>query len=247
MKTVAAVAKMPSLDHLSSKDYQRVYEPSDDTFLLCDCLSADAAELRRREPAVCVEVGSGSGCVIAHLASLLPASALLAGDVNRDAALTTRATAAANGHRGRVDALRMDLLTALRPKSVDVLVFNPPYVPTSNEELAEALESRGIAASWAGGSRGRLVLDRMLPQMVDDKLSSKGLFYLLGVAENDVAEIAQTLTEGCGLEATLIGERRAQNERLWVWRFARPWIGGGGESMVASTANDESCATVSCH
>ena len=73
------------------------------------------------------------------------------------------------------------------------------------------------------------------------------VFYLLGVRENRPDELAAQVEAQHGMRAELIAERRAQNERLWVWRFARPWIGGGGESMVASTANDESCATVSCH
>lgn len=219
MKTVPPV-KMPSLEHFSTKDYDRVYEPSDDTFLLCDALSADLDELRRHRPAMCVEVGSGSGCVTAHLASLLPESALLAIDINSDATLASRATARANGVAHRVGVLRMDLLSALRPASVDVLVFNPPYVPTSEEELTEALASHDISAAWAGGTRGRRVLDVLLPR-VGAALSSHGAFYLLGVAENDADEISTILRESAGFEGELIAERRAQNERLWVMRYTR--------------------------
>jgi len=72
IKAVPAVREMPSLAHLGGRDYERVYEPSDDTYLLCDALTADVDELRRRHPALGVEVGSGSGCVSAHLATLLP-------------------------------------------------------------------------------------------------------------------------------------------------------------------------------
>ena len=226
MKTVAPVKEMPTLAHLCRGDYERIYEPSDDTFLLCDALTADEAELRRRQPALCVEVGSGSGCVSAHLAALLPAAALLGCDVNRDAALATRATARANGCAPRLAAVHMDLLTALRPGSVDVLVFNPPYVPTSEEELAEAVAARDISAAWAGGTRGRRVLDRLLP-VLGDALAPGGVFYLLGVAENEPHEIARVLREQCGLEEHLVAERRAQNERLFVRRFARPLEGAG--------------------
>ena len=41
-------------------------------------------------------------------------------------------------------------------------------------------------------------------------LSPRGLFYLLGVAENDRDEIAALLKEQAGLECELIAERRAQ-------------------------------------
>ena len=148
---------MPSLDHLGTADYQHVYEPSDDTFLLCDALSADVAVLRGRRPTLCVELGSGSGAVITHLGTVLPvhSTALLATDVNPAAAVASRATGAANAQR--VEVGLMDLLSAVRPGTVDVLVFNPPYVPTSSEELVEAEGSRDISASWAGGVRGREV------------------------------------------------------------------------------------------
>ena len=73
MKSVPNVP-LPDLSHLRSTDYEAVYEPSDDTFLLIDALSADVALLRERRPSICVEIGSGSGAVLAHVGSLLPPS-----------------------------------------------------------------------------------------------------------------------------------------------------------------------------
>ncbi len=48
--------------------------------------------------------------------------------------------------------------------------------------------STGIEAAWAGGKRGREVTDRFLPA-VAQLLSSKGLFYLITIAENDPGKL----------------------------------------------------------
>ncbi|KAL1510423.1 hypothetical protein AB1Y20_006731 [Prymnesium parvum] len=215
-----AAAPLPRLDHLPAAAFTRVYEPSDDTYLLADVLSAEAAELRRRRPALCVEIGAGSGALITHLGALLPphSAALLATDVSAAAAEAARATGRANAQP--VEVALADLLSALRPGQVDVLIFNPPYVPTSAAELREAEEARDLSAAWAGGPRGREVIDRLLPSL-GAALSPTGLFYLLGVAENEPTEIAEQLKALHGFEGQLMAQRRAQNERLWVWRFSR--------------------------
>ncbi|KAG6371668.1 hypothetical protein JVT61DRAFT_9383 [Boletus reticuloceps] len=47
-------------------------------------------------------------------------------------------------------------------RSVDIILFNPPYVPTDREESVHAQGSAGIAGSWAGGLDGMEVTNRFL-------------------------------------------------------------------------------------
>ena len=45
---------------------------------------------------------------------------------------------------------------------VDLLLFNPPYVPTITSEADDAQDARGIAGAWAGGQYGMDVTQRVL-------------------------------------------------------------------------------------
>ncbi|XP_031707815.1 methyltransferase N6AMT1 isoform X2 [Anarrhichthys ocellatus] len=205
----------PVYSHAGRGDFRDVYEPAEDSFLLIDALEKDAALLQQMSPCVCLEVGSGSGVVSAFLASLVGPSALyLCTDVNPAAAQCTAKTASCN--KASLQPVITSLAEGLLPRlsgEVDVLLFNPPYVVTPSEEVG----SSGIEAAWAGGKRGREVTDRFLP-VVAQLLSSKGLFYLVTIAENEPEEIIRFLGK-CGLRGETCMSTRAGNERLSVLRF----------------------------
>ncbi|KAJ2960603.1 hypothetical protein NQZ79_g4056 [Umbelopsis isabellina] len=152
----------PDLSHLSTSDYRNIYEPSEDTFLLLDALEADEKQLKELNPSVCLEIGSGSGCVTTFLGCLLKPNQpyLITTDINPKAAVATVMTGKKNGVS--IDTVQTSLVTNLLPRlrnAVDVLCFNPPYAVTPSEEIG----GQGIEASWAGGIDGREVIDTMLP------------------------------------------------------------------------------------
>ena len=160
----APTTKDPDQNHLTMSVLEHVYEPSEDTFLLMDALTADAERLRALQPAVSVEIGSGNGVPISKLALLLGrrSGAFFATDINPHAAATSARTFANNGILGEV--VLVDALDGFKSRfhgAVDVLLFNPPYVPTPTDEIGGA----GIEASWAGGVDGREVIDRILPML----------------------------------------------------------------------------------
>nr|XP_040028166.1 methyltransferase N6AMT1 isoform X1 [Gasterosteus aculeatus aculeatus] len=207
----------PVYSHAGRGDFRDVYEPAEDSFLLIDALEKDAELLQQMGPCVCLEVGSGSGVVSAFLASLVgPGALYLCTDVNPAAAQCTAKTASCND--APLQPVITSLVEGLLPRlsgTVDVLLFNPPYVVTPSEEVG----STGIEAAWAGGERGREVTDKFLPA-VPQLLSSNGLFYLVTIAENEPDEIIGFLGK-FGLRGETHMSTRAGNERLSVLRFHR--------------------------
>ncbi|XP_038622207.1 methyltransferase N6AMT1 isoform X2 [Tachyglossus aculeatus] len=209
-------APVPSYPAVGRGAFASVYEPDDDTYLLLDALHQ--AQLHRAGVEVCLEVGSGSGVVSAFLASVIgPRALYLCTDLNPQAAACTLETAARN--RVLVQPVVTDLVGGLLPRlrgAVDLLVFNPPYVPTPPQEVG----SPGIASAWAGGRDGRQVTDRLLPAAAE-LLSAGGLFFLVALRENGPEDILATM-EAAGLPGSVALSKQAGAESLCVLRFQRP-------------------------
>lgn len=205
--------------------YELVYEPREDSFLFLDALELDVEHLRTVvQPVICVEVGPGSGIIMAFVSALLATLPMvfLGSDINSSAPRIAQQTFKQNGgllRPHRMDCIRSDLLSGFGNRldgKVDLLLFNPPYVPSDDEELGHA----DIRAAWAGGKDGMQVTDRFLKD-ISRLLSPNGCCYVVFVAENDPLAVARMLAEKYHLMPKQIAKRQAKNERLSVWRFTR--------------------------
>ncbi|CAJ0581876.1 unnamed protein product, partial [Mesorhabditis spiculigera] len=197
---------------LSIEQRESVYEPAEDTFLLLDALEKDIKKIRELKATLVVEVGCGSGVVSTFVAQNLGRRAhYLATDLNRTAAQCARQTARLN--KVELDTVWTDLVSGLRLFNlVDVLLFNPPYVPTEEEA------STDIERTWAGGPSGRGTLDRLLPH-VPRLLSSRGVFYLVALHQNDIpALLAHNEKE---LKGEVVMQRRCGIEHLYILKFTK--------------------------
>ncbi|KAJ3063548.1 HemK methyltransferase member 2 [Podochytrium sp. JEL0797] len=230
--------KTPSFSHFTSADYEHVYEPSEDTFLMLDALENDLPLLTENAPSVCLEIGSGSGCVSTFLGFLWPHAYYLASDINPHAARATKLTGFHNAVP--IDPVLSSFATGFGTRlhhNVDVLIFNPPYVVTPSSEVG----SHGIEAAWAGGVDGREVLDAFLPQ-IEGLLSEKGLFYLVTVRENRPLEIMQHMKEVYGLFSKWVASAQANNcstntqDYLQIYNDLSPWYNSNLPLSLNSTA-----------
>ena len=170
-----------------------MYEPDEDSYLLIDALNMETSFLAEQlKPKSVLEVGVGSGAVINSLWLMLRrknfkelSSCLFKGTDINPAAIEC-ASKVRDLNKTTVDFIlteRSDGYLENLDGKVDVLIFNPPYVETSEEELLEAQSKRGIEASCSGGKEGIQLLTEMLPSF-EKMLSSAGVMYLLLISDN---------------------------------------------------------------
>ncbi|EOM75496.1 methyltransferase domain-containing protein [Rhodococcus rhodnii] len=160
-----------------------VYRPQSDTHLLSDAISDHAMRLGTRAIDLC----TGTGAVAIH-AARCGAARVTAVDVSRRAA----ATALVNARLARADVevRRGDLAAPVAGREFDLVLSNPPYVPTD----PAAPPPHGAARAWDAGGDGRSVLDRICraaPQL----LAPGGTLLLVQSALSGVEKTLAMLAE----------------------------------------------------
>lgn len=152
---------MNSIKSLSFKGliidlHLEVYEPAEDTFLLLDSIVVSQGDS-------VFEVGSGSGLIGLYLASL--GANVVCSDINPIAVELIKKNFLLNQRiiRGNFDIRTGDLFSVLDSKdSHDIIVFNPPYLPTFNKDLIGG--SGWFDKAVNGGINGLDVIERFINQ-----------------------------------------------------------------------------------
>ncbi|KAL2815771.1 hypothetical protein BDW59DRAFT_177531 [Aspergillus cavernicola] len=223
-----------------------------------------------------VEVGCGSGVVLAFLTAnsqhILGRRDVLAlaTDVNRDACIATQKTVTKAVHERQstqqddgpsdaqnekastsicLSAVTANLCTPLRPGTVDILLFNPPYVPTeelptlpsstqpstsssylesSSKELSRSAkferDSYYLSLTYAGGQDGMETTERLLDAIPEVLDPDRGVAYVLLCKQNRPEEVKERIRGwGGGWRAETVGNSGVQAgwEKLVIVRIWR--------------------------
>jgi release factor glutamine methyltransferase len=178
-------------------DFDEVYPPAEDTFLL---LRAALSEARPEDRVL--EIGCGSGLISQELKPRV--ARLLATDINPHASRAARA-------RG-VEVIRADLFAGIKG-SFDLILFNAPYLPTHPEERT----GHWIDRALDGGESGRETVDRFIAGL-SGYLVPGGRALLLISSLTGLAGV-QEAAAAAGLSAEVVAEEGCFFERLYVLRL----------------------------
>jgi release factor glutamine methyltransferase len=181
-----------------SHDPSQVYSPEADTFLLLDAARAEAKGGDR-----VLEVGTGSGYIAAEL---VRGCDVVATDINPHAVLCAR-------ERG-VEVVRGDLFSGIR-STFDLVIFNPPYLPTQPQERIDDWFEYALD----GGESGRVVIERFAAD-VDRVLAPGGRTLLLISSLTGLREVCELFVRH-GFSADIAVQQTVEDEKLYVLRIYR--------------------------
>ncbi len=192
-----------------------VYFPGNDSRFLAEALEADDVE-----GADVLDLCTGSG-FLAITAARMNAKSVTAVDISLRAVASARVNAALN--RVRVQVRRGHLFDALPDGArFDVIVTNPPWLPTASH----ILPPRGSARAWDAGRNGRALLDLICAQ-ASSWLRPGGVLLTVQGTVCGTVETEELLAAG-GLAASVLARRvipitKLLRERASTVAGLEPW------------------------
>ena len=195
----AFICCSPYLYTAMQPDPPQVYPPAEDTYLLLDAARGEVKPDDR-----VLEVGTGSGLIARELGTA--ARFIVATDINPHAARSAR-------DKG-IAAVRTDLLCCIRGP-FDLVLFNPPYLPTRPEERVDDW----LEYALDGGATGRDTIARFLADS-GRVLAPGGRILLLVSSLTGLPEVTG-MALARGYSAEVVREQAVEAERLFVLRLVQ--------------------------
>jgi release factor glutamine methyltransferase len=111
-----------------------------------------------------VDVGTGSGAIAVTLAHSLPHAQITALEISRPALEIARGNAELNGIANRIRFAQSELLASVADERFEMVVSNPPYVPTvDRDSLSVEVREHEPALALFAGEDGLDVYRRLIP------------------------------------------------------------------------------------
>ena len=156
----------------------RTLIPRPETELLVQLALAFASDRKiTNKPLNILDVGTGCGAIAIALAVNLPGAKVIATDISPDALHLAGENVARHCLEDHVTLVRGDLLTPV-PLPIDILVSNPPYIPSAEIlNLPREITNHEPRLALDGGPDGLAVIERLIVQ-AKDKLSPGGAMFI---------------------------------------------------------------------
>lgn len=230
---------------IPNPDYNLVYEPAEDSFLFLDLFEQLHNEKyflkipNGNSFKTVLELGTGTGIISTFISinNIIPNAFHLASDINLNALKTTIKTYKRNynnnndkhekhdKHDNTFDVIRCNLTDSIRSNQIDILLFNPPYVPSEEIPLIPSINDdkndNWLDLALVGGKDGMIITDKILNSL-NNILSINGEAYILFCARNNhPTVISNFLKKYPNFKIDCVISRKCGWEELAIYRFIK--------------------------
>jgi len=163
-----------------------------------------------------LDIGTGSGCIAASLAHYLPSAFVTATDKMPEALVIARRNILRLGVDDRVKLIQSDLFETVENEQFDVIVSNPPYIPSSDiDKLQDEVRRYEPRCALDGGEDG-LFFYRAITAKAPEFLRKGGLLaFEAGIGQADkIAGLMAGSFESIEIYKDLAGIDRVVTGRL---------------------------------
>jgi release factor glutamine methyltransferase len=191
--------------------HPEVYEPAEDTFQLLE-----AIKLQKDHRVL--ELGTGCGLIA--LSCAREGANVICADINPYAVDLARKNYQLNNQliKGNMEVRCGDLFSIISSDEYfDVIIFNPPYLPTKKEDRIG--DTGWFDTATDGGIDGLAVTKRFL-KGVSKHLAKNGFAYIVFSSLSNRAKLEKHASDA-GLISKVISSRTYGDEQIDVYRFSK--------------------------
>ncbi len=188
------------------KDYdldlpEGIYLPSDDTYLLIETLKKESFKFKN----CFLEVGPGSGVITFEFYNLFNNLTVLDIDIK---VINYLNKIKKKYVLEKLEIIQSDLFSKIKNKKFDVIVFNPPYVPSETIDVF----------STDGGKEGSEIIFKFINDL-KSFLNKEGVCYLLVTSHNNLKKIYQIILKN-NLKYEIINQKNIFFEKLIILKIS---------------------------
>jgi release factor glutamine methyltransferase len=191
--------------------HPQVYEPAEDTFLLIDSISIN-------ENQTVLEIGAGTGIIALSCAQ--KGATVICSDINPYAVTIIQRNINENRDKlkGSIEVRRGYLFQVLKKdESFDIIIFNPPYLPT---RLDEKVDDGGWFDIAVDGGKTGLETTRRFLASVSQYLKPRGEGYYIFSTLSD-KELLTAYIKEANLKDAVVSTLSFDQETIEVHKVSR--------------------------
>lgn len=192
-------------DPLINFVFECVYKPSDDSYLIIDYFKKNVNlhnfdGINISDIHNILDLGTGTG-IIALLIQIIKANnpnfnpKIYASDILKEAIETAKINEKLNNFEGEIIFIQSNLFESFldyHKKSFDIIVFNPPYLPSS--DLIEKNKS-SVDYSWNGGVNGYNIFLDFLDQAKSFLKNKDGYIYYISSSRTNLKKLDEYIEQ----------------------------------------------------